>query len=210
MASSDSDDDGEILINERVLANGTFADPKPQKRKAISDDSEEEEELSDGERQPKKRKKRKRTTGRDFILDDVEVASEDDDEENETYDDDENERLGPSERAEAERAMREAMASGRGKRPADIFPDLPEEEMEKYLEEKYGGLHRPVDVSTMDDGEIDEIGQQSLQPSPKDPNLWLLKCRMGEERHVATLLMRKFIAYQTSPNVSAPFLVRNY
>lgn len=130
------------------------------------------------------------------------MASEDDDEDEE-YDDGEIDRLGPSERKEAEKAMREAMASARGKRPADIFPDLPEAEMEKYLEEKYGGLNRTVDVSAMDDGEIDEIGQQSLQPSPKDPNLWLLKCRMGEERHVATLLMRKFIAYQSSPNVSA-------
>ena len=35
----------------------------------------------------------------------------------------------------------------------------------------------------------------------RDPNLWLVKCRIGEERQTAIQLMRKFIAYQFSDEV---------
>lgn len=30
----------------------------------------------------------------------------------------------------------------------------------------------------------------------RDPKLWMVKCRIGEERNTALLLMRKFVAYQ--------------
>ncbi|KAK2179528.1 hypothetical protein NP493_486g02048 [Ridgeia piscesae] len=42
----------------------------------------------------------------------------------------------------------------------------------------------------------DEITQQGLLPGVKDPNLWVVKCLMGQEKDTALLLMRKFIAYQ--------------
>ncbi|CAB0029460.1 unnamed protein product [Trichogramma brassicae] len=42
----------------------------------------------------------------------------------------------------------------------------------------------------------DEITQQTLLPGVKDPNLWIIKCRIGEERATALLLMRKFLTYQ--------------
>lgn len=35
----------------------------------------------------------------------------------------------------------------------------------------------------------------------RDPNLWLVKCRIGEERATALQLMRKFIAYQFTDEV---------
>jgi len=35
----------------------------------------------------------------------------------------------------------------------------------------------------------------------RDPNLWLVKCRMGEEKQTAIALMRKFIAFQFSDQV---------
>jgi len=35
----------------------------------------------------------------------------------------------------------------------------------------------------------------------RDPNLWLVKCRMGEEKATAIALMRKFIAYQFTDEV---------
>ena len=36
----------------------------------------------------------------------------------------------------------------------------------------------------------------------RDPNLWLVKCRMGEEKATVISLMRKFIAYQFTDDVS--------
>ena len=42
----------------------------------------------------------------------------------------------------------------------------------------------------------DEITQQTLLPEVKDPNLWMVKCRIGEEKNTVLQLMRKMIAYQ--------------
>ena len=42
----------------------------------------------------------------------------------------------------------------------------------------------------------DEITQQTLLPEVKDPNLWMVKCRIGEEKATVLQLMRKMIAYQ--------------
>ncbi|KAG5307497.1 SPT5H factor, partial [Acromyrmex insinuator] len=52
----------------------------------------------------------------------------------------------------------------------------------------------------------EEIIQQTLLPGVKDPNLWLVKCRMGEEKATVLLLMRKFIACQNS---SEPFQIKS-
>lgn len=41
----------------------------------------------------------------------------------------------------------------------------------------------------------DTISQQKLLPGVKDPNLWTVKCKSGEEKQTALLLMRKFNAY---------------
>ena len=56
----------------------------------------------------------------------------------------------------------------------------------------------------------DDISQQQLLPDVKDPNLWTVKCKIGEERSTVFLLMRKFVAMQYDENplqiksVSAP------
>ena len=36
----------------------------------------------------------------------------------------------------------------------------------------------------------------------RDPNLWVVKCRMGEEKATAIALMRKFIAYSITDEVT--------
>ena len=41
----------------------------------------------------------------------------------------------------------------------------------------------------------DTIIQQKLLPGVKDPNLWTVKCKSGEEKMTALWLMRKFNAY---------------
>lgn len=40
----------------------------------------------------------------------------------------------------------------------------------------------------------------------RDPNLWMVKCRMGEEKSTCLLLMRKFLAYQ---NTNEPLQIKS-
>lgn len=62
----------------------------------------------------------------------------------------------------------------------------------------------------------DEITQQTLLPGIKDPNLWMVKCRIGEEKSTVLLLMRKFLTYQNTDeplqikSVVAPEGVKGY
>ena len=62
----------------------------------------------------------------------------------------------------------------------------------------------------------DEITQQTLLPGVKDPNLWVVKCRIGEEKATVLLLMRKFLTYEFSgeplqiKSVVAPEGIRGY
>lgn len=73
-----------------------------------------------------------------------------------------------------------------------------EDEIEEYLRKKYAD--ETVAAHFGDGGEemSDEITQQTLLPGVKDPNLWMVKCRIGEEKSTVLLLMRKFITYQFS------------
>lgn len=52
----------------------------------------------------------------------------------------------------------------------------------------------------------DEITQRTLLPGIKDPNLWMVKCRIGEEKPTALLLMRKFLTYL---NTDEPLQIRS-
>jgi transcription elongation factor SPT5 len=72
-----------------------------------------------------------------------------------------------------------------------------QDEIEKYLKNKYANEatisnHFGDGVEQMND----EITQQTLLPDIKDPNLWLIKCKIGEENNTILLLMRKFLTYQ--------------
>jgi transcription elongation factor SPT5 len=62
----------------------------------------------------------------------------------------------------------------------------------------------------------DEITQQTLLPGIKDPNLWMVKCRIGEENATVLLIMRKFLTYANTDeplqikSVVAPKGVKGY
>lgn len=75
-------------------------------------------------------------------------------------------------------------------------------EMEKYLHERYGRRNR-TDLADDDDFDQlpEEIAQQSLLPDMNSPNLWPVKCRMGEEKQTALLLMRKYLALEKNEKV---------
>lgn len=92
-----------------------------------------------------------------------------------------------------------------------------EDEMVDYFRRKYAETSA-ADRFGEGEGMSDEITQQGLLPGVKyvvcdfilwftvvclfrDPNLWLVKCRQGEEKTTAVAMMRKFIAYQFQEEV---------
>lgn len=117
---------------------------------------------------------------------------------------------------QAERAMQQLDQERHKSRNA--FQNMSAEDIVKRLEDKYKST--PVNDVDLDDDFVmgiflfylflnfcikmefaDDISQTSLLPQTKDPNLWIVKCRMGEEKLVALQLMRKFIAYQNMDEV---------
>uniref|UniRef100_A0A915ETD3 NGN domain-containing protein n=1 Tax=Ditylenchus dipsaci TaxID=166011 RepID=A0A915ETD3_9BILA len=147
------------------------------------DDEEDEDRSEDDEEVHKSKKKRikrkrRRPTARDFIQDDVEV---DDDDEEDDYEYQEDQDL---------------FGTGKSKeRRRNKYADMTEEEMERYFQERHAAqmtTHR----GDVDDNVYDDITQNGLLPTTKDPNLWIVKCRMGEEKNLALQLMRKYFAYQ--------------
>ncbi|XP_063989412.1 transcription elongation factor SPT5-like [Diachasmimorpha longicaudata] len=171
-------------------------------------DSEEEDEEDD---RPKKKKKKDRFCG--FIDDEAEVDDdvEDDDEWEEGAQEmgivgNEVDEVGPT--------AREIEGRRRG---TNLWDSHREDEIEEYLKKKYAGecgAARHFGDGGEDMG--DEITQQTLLPGVKDPNLWMVKCRIGEEKATVLLLMRKFLTYQFSKDplqiksVVAPEGVKGY
>ncbi|KAF5280109.1 hypothetical protein FQA39_LY18143 [Lamprigera yunnana] len=169
----------------------------------------EEDESDSGHR--RKRKKKDRYGG--FIIDEAEVDDEVEDEDE--WEDgaqeigivgNEVDELGPT--------AREIEGRRRG---TNLWDTQKEHEIEEYLRKKYaddGAAARHFGEG----GEemSDEITQQTLLPGVKDPNLWMIKCNMGEEKATALLLMRKFLAYQNSneplqiKSVIAPEVAKGY
>lgn len=149
-------------------------------------DSEEDEDYVD---RPKKKKKHSAVSK--FIVDeaDVDEDDEEDDEEAEKGYDEEHDKGCVRDEGPSARDIDGVM---RGK---DMWRNKDEDQMVEYFTKKYGGESA---ARFLGDGEdmSDEITQQGLLPGVKDPNLWLVKCRIGEEKATAIALMRKFIAYQ--------------
>ncbi|KAI1715640.1 early transcription elongation factor of RNA pol II, NGN section domain-containing protein [Ditylenchus destructor] len=87
------------------------------------------------------------------------------------------------------------------------YADMTEEEMEKYFQERHA-----QEVYTRRGGDLDDqpydddITQNGLLPSTKDPNLWIVKVRMGEEKQIALQLMRKYLAFQ---NTEEPLQIKS-
>lgn len=92
-----------------------------------------------------------------------------------------------------------------------------EDEIEEFLRKRYAD-ESAVRKHFGDGGEemSDEITQQTLLPAIKDPNLWMVKCRIGEEKATVLLLMRKYLTYANSEeplqikSIVAPEGVKGY
>ncbi|CAH2067692.1 unnamed protein product, partial [Iphiclides podalirius] len=164
-------------------------------------DSEEYDEDEDEERRRKKRKKDSRYGG--FIIDEAEVDDEvdEDDEWEEGAQEmgivgNEVDEIGPT--------AREIEGRRRG---TNLWDSQKEEEIEEYLRNKYADESAALRHFGEGGEEMsDEITQQTLLPGIKDPNLWMVKCHIGEEKATVLLLMRKFIAYKNSEE---PFQIKS-
>ncbi|XP_046743130.1 transcription elongation factor SPT5 [Diprion similis] len=171
----------------------------------------DEEEYEDDDRPSRKKKKKDKFGG--FIIDEAEVDDEveDDDEWEDGAQEigivgNEVDELGPT----------APEIEGR-RRGTNLWDSQKEDEIEEYLRKKYAD-ESVVSRHFGDGGEemSDEITQQTLLPGVKDPNLWMVKCRIGEEKATVLLLMRKFITYQFSgeplqiKSVVAPEGVKGY
>src|SRR5438105_3390211 len=72
---------------------------------------------------------------------------------------------------------------------------MTEEEMERYFQERHAQQVSATRMRADDDETFDDITQNQNLPSTKDPNLWIVKVRMGEEKNICLQLMRKYIAF---------------
>ncbi|KAL4704654.1 hypothetical protein ACJJTC_013438 [Scirpophaga incertulas] len=164
-------------------------------------DSEEYDEDEEEERRRKKRKKESRYGG--FIIDEAEVDDE--------VDEDDEWEEGAQEMGIVGNEVNESGPTAREIerriRANNLWDSQKEEEIEEYLRNKYADESAALRHFGEGGEEMsDEITQQTLLPGIKDPNLWMVKCRIGEEKATVLLLMRKFIAYQCSEE---PFLIKS-
>ena len=172
-------------------------------------EEEEEEEEEDDHGGPR----RKRRKVYDFIIREAEVDDEPEtDEEWEGAAQEigivanEIDELGPT--------AREIEGRRRG---TNMWDSEKEDEIEEYFRNKYA-KENSTEHRLGDGGEVmsNEITRQALLPGVKDPHLWMVKCRKGEERATALLLMRKFLTYQFTDkpiqikSVVAPEGVKGY
>ncbi|CAL8108608.1 unnamed protein product [Orchesella dallaii] len=191
---------------------------KKKKRRSYDDEEEEEEdedeeddEEDDEEYSRKRAKKRKSGVG-GFILEEAEV--DDEVEEEDEWEEGAEQYIHGNEMDEHGPTAREIEGS---LRRHSIWDSQKEEELEKYLRQKY------ADEATAqrhfgDGGEdmSDEITQQTFLPGIKDPSLWMVKCRLGEEKYTVLQLMRKAIAYANNneplqiKSVIAPEGIKGY
>jgi hypothetical protein len=77
---------------------------------------------------------------------------------------------------------------------------MSEEEMAKYFEARHAAQESSENRTSHDDA-YDDISQNSLLPTTRDPSLWIIKVRMGEEKLVTLQLLRKCIARTNAGDV---------
>ncbi|KAF8065846.1 SPT5 [Scenedesmus sp. PABB004] len=166
---------------------GDKAAPKKRKGAQFFDEEADEEDDDEGGGRAKRRKASR------FIDD---IAAVDSEEEEEEADDDVDDMLAHND----EDLGGEELGGGGGAaahyRELDVLrqggrAEQTEEELAKYLEDKY----KEADYDEEDDfggyGEEEDVGQQGLQPTKEDPGLFIVACRLGSEREACLQLLQK-------------------
>ncbi|KAM6932809.1 transcription elongation factor SPT5 [Lycodopsis pacificus] len=180
------------------------------------EDLEDEEEYDEEEEEDDDDRPRKKPRHGGFILDEADVDDEYEDEEDQWEEGAED--ILEKEEAEVsniDHEVRDEDHSG-SRRLQNLWRDSREEALGEYYMRKYAKSSGGEHYSGGSEELSDDITQQQLLPGVKDPNLWTVKCKIGEERATAIALMRKFIAYQFTDtplqikSVVAPDHVKGY
>ena len=185
----DKDDDKEDKPDKSKIS---------RKRNQFVDDVAEEDEDEEEEERPVKKKKKasdktkskkKGPSGAAAFIDDI-AEVEDDDE----ISDDEGDLDGDAE--ELDDGEREAVELEAQQRIHARYQNMEnmerlenEEELEKRLKERYAA-HRDRYEG---DGVADQVDQQALHPTVRDPKLWMVTVKQGKERETVVCLMQKAI-----------------
>ncbi|XP_029699430.1 transcription elongation factor SPT5 isoform X3 [Takifugu rubripes] len=199
----------EVEENEEETASPVGSDKVAEEEGEDLDDEEEYDEEEEEEDDDRPRKK-PRHGG--FILDEADVDDEYEDEEDQWEEGAEDilEKVSNIEHM----ALDEDHSGSR--RLQNLWRDSREEALGEYYMRKYAKTPGGEHYSGGSEELSDDITQQQLLPGVKDPNLWTVKCKIGEERATAIALMRKFIAYQFTDtplqikSVVAPDHVKGY
>ncbi|XP_077466681.1 transcription elongation factor SPT5 [Stigmatopora argus] len=211
---SDRSSDGEaeeVDENEEETASPVGSDKVAEEEGEDLDDEYDEEEEEDDEDRP-----RKKPRHGGFILDEADVDDEYEDEEDQWEEGAED--ILEKEEAEVsniDHVVLDEDHSG-SRRLQNLWRDSREEALGEYYMRKYAKSSGGEHYSGGSEELSDDITQQQLLPGVKDPNLWTVKCKIGEERATAFALMRKFIAYQFTDtplqikSVVAPDHVKGY
>ncbi|CAL1541166.1 unnamed protein product [Lymnaea stagnalis] len=193
--AADSDDEqensrGKNVDDEAEESDGEEKDgdeEEPDGEDLIDDEDEYDEEEDEEEQTRVRKKKRKGALG--FIIDEADVDDEDDDDDGEWEDGAEEiiDRKSTYDASEREIESHQRLRH--------IWESQREDEIEQYYRQKFGNV---TTAERYGEGEemSDEITQQGRLPGVKDPNLWVVKCRMGEEKTTVIHILRKMITYQ--------------
>ncbi|KRZ72634.1 Transcription elongation factor SPT5 [Trichinella papuae] len=197
--AEDIHEEESLSDQEKVHKRRSRDRPKWRKKKFSDDDDDDDDdddEEYDDEEEDEQPKKKRFGAAREFFLDEVEVDDDDEEELPEEGMEDE--------AREAEAALAAARLYERRRNRAQIWKDMTEDEINQYFKNKYSRSYNTS--ASIDDSIYDDITQKGLLPSASDPNLWYIKCRIGEEKTTGMLLMRKFLAYQ---NTEDPLLIKS-
>ena len=182
-----SSSDEEVVENEAEEV--TESNEADEEEEEFYEEDEEEEEEEDSN---KKSKKRRKNLVENFFLDEAEDDDDDDEAEEDEAEDGYETAL-----KEQEKAERQSSRELHGHR--SLFRSMEKDDDAKKIAEYYRNRYsRKYASSQLSAGNqfSDTIMQQQLLPGVNDPNLWTVKCKIGEEKQTALLLMRKYIAYQ--------------
>ncbi|XP_048581601.1 transcription elongation factor SPT5 isoform X2 [Nematostella vectensis] len=181
---SDSDD---ALLSDEEGEDITREDDDDEEEEDDDEDFEDEDDYDDEydeDEGSSARRKRRRESG--FILEEADVDDE--------YEDDEEAEKGYNDLIDtgtAEDRVEDDVSGAR--RLQQMLRERKDDEIEEYYRKKYAETNdRYYSANELQP----EVQQQSLLPGVKDPNLWTIKCKIGEEKATVIGLMRKALAQQ--------------
>lgn len=185
-------EEGEIIEGaEEDEEEGEDLDQIDDEDEEEEEEEEEEDDFEEDDGGPSRKKRRKKTGGiMDFILQEADV-----DEDGGEDEDEDGWEEGAKDLIDREPAEIDDNELHGAHRLQQIWSQENEKEIEEYYRRKYAETSSGSGYAAEEELP-NAITQQGLLPGVKDPNLWMVKCRVGEEKTTALLLMRKFLAYQ--------------